>query len=524
MSTQSEAKQPNILVFITDQQRADYLGCAGHPVLKTPNIDAIATGGTRFERFYVANPVCMPNRAAIMTGRHTSVNGVRMNGCPLPLDANTFVRKLQADGYHTALLGKSHLQTFSGMRPPAFDLAAHGPDQSGESWFRYASGDYGQESFAAFKAGADPTIRPYYGYNTTALVTWHGDANSGHYLNWLRERLPDHETYLGKDNELEHSYTCPQAVRTALPEELYSTSYIAEQAEAWITERKDDDAPFFAFVSFDDPHHPFNPPGKYWDMYDPEDFEVPENFHNSDDHALGWLKSEDTKLKKDGPFVFPVTEQQAKEAMALTCGMITMIDDAVGRVMAALHASGQADNTIVVFTSDHGDMLGDQGLLLKGGPHYQSIIRVPFLINDPRNDAQPETSNALACSMDIGQTFLEAAGIDPYHGMQGQSFMPVLEDGPYERENLLIEDVGAIPFLGFARPPVINTLQTDRYRFSVYEGEDFGELFDLQEDPTEQNNLFDAPSARDVKSDLTMQLLQARMAACDPSPRPYELA
>ena len=118
------AKRPNFLFFITDQHRVDYLGCYGHPVLKTPNIDSIAARGTRFERFYVATPVCMPNRATLMTGRMPSVHGVRSNGTPLPLQSNTFVDALRAAGYATALVGKSHLQNFSDFpailkRPPA---------------------------------------------------------------------------------------------------------------------------------------------------------------------------------------------------------------------------------------------------------------------------------------------------------------------------------------------------------------------------------------------------------------------
>ena len=518
------SKRPSILVFITDQQRADYLGCAGHPVLRTPAIDSIAEGGTRFERFYVANPVCMPNRAALMTGRHTSVNGVRTNGCPLPLDANTFVRKLHGAGYRTACLGKSHLQTMSGMRFPQYSFSDPGPDQSGEAWFRYAQGDYEQESWEAFGSGADPTNRPYYGFDTTALVTMHGDGTSGHYLHWLRDRLPDCENYIGAPNQLPHNHTCPQAVRTAIPEELYSTSYIADQAASWIAERAHEDQPFFGFVSFDDPHHPFNPPGRYWDMYCPDDFDLPDNFFNSDTDVLGRLKSQDLEARSKTPFLFPVSEQEAREAMALTCGMIAMIDDAIDRVLRALEDSGQADDTIVIFTSDHGDMLGDQGLLLKGGPHYQPVVRVPFIINDPANADQPATTDALASTIDIAQTILEAAGVEEYNGMQGKSVLPLIRGESFQRDALLIEDEGGSPVMGFGLEPVIHTLQTDRYRMSVFGGEAYGELFDLQEDPHELSNLFNEPSVQSLKADLTMQFLQARIGACDSSPRRVELA
>ena len=110
-------KRPNFLFIITDQQRADWLGCYGHPVLKTPNIDSIAARGTVFENFHVASPVCMPNRASLLTGRYPSLHGLRYNGCALPTDANTFVNVLADAGYHTAAIGKSHLQPFTAMAP-----------------------------------------------------------------------------------------------------------------------------------------------------------------------------------------------------------------------------------------------------------------------------------------------------------------------------------------------------------------------------------------------------------------------
>jgi arylsulfatase A-like enzyme len=152
--------RPNFLLFISDQHRVDYLGCYGHPILRTPQIDSIATRGVRFERFYVATPVCMPNRATLMTGRMPSVHGARSNGLPLSLRANTFVDALRAAGYATALVGKSHLQNFTGY-PPIFKRPPARPgiqvlDSSFAEAYKSAfDGSYDQEHPKRCEAGHD---------------------------------------------------------------------------------------------------------------------------------------------------------------------------------------------------------------------------------------------------------------------------------------------------------------------------------------------------------------------------------
>ena len=182
---------PNFVFFITDQQRADWLGCYGHPVLKTPNIDAIAAKGTRFENFHVASPVCMPNRASLMTGRYPSVHGLRYNGCRLPLNANTFIDSLANAGYHTAAIGKSHLQPFTGLAPKG-----RTPEQlagGAEAW-KPDMGDYTHEESQHYQDNERYQIKtPYYGYQHVDMVTTHGDRCGGHYQQWFRQRAPNWE-------------------------------------------------------------------------------------------------------------------------------------------------------------------------------------------------------------------------------------------------------------------------------------------------------------------------------------------
>lgn len=513
------SKQPNILFLIADQLRADYLSCAGHPVVKTPNIDRIAAQGTQFNRFYVANPVCMPNRSSIMTGRMSSVSGVRHNGMPLPLEANTFVDVLHDGGYDTALMGKSHLQcTVDGDPELGPNPAGSGPLSNAR---KRPEGNYSQELASSWAAkGPAAMDLPYYGFNHVDLTMGHGDQADATHLMHQQEILGNPEDLRGAANQLPHDYTCPQAVRTRIPEEQYSTFWIRDCAVDYLSDPARQNAPFFSFISFPDPHHPFTPPGKYWDMYDPDDMVLPDSFgQRSDDPPphLRWLR-ENGEIGNAGYGAALVNERQAREAMALTCGMIAMLDDAVGAILDQLEASGLADNTIVVFTSDHGDFLGDHGMILKGPMHYQSTVRVPFIWADPRRDA-PTQSEQLSSAIDIGPTILNLAGLTPYVGMQGANLF-----GPNQNSSVLIEDDGNRLSLGFEAPPRVRTLVTEQYRLSLYLGEEWGELYDLANDPGEITNLWGSPTMKDVKSALQFELIQQMARACDSSPWPDSLA
>jgi arylsulfatase A-like enzyme len=527
--------RPNFLLIITDQHRADYLGCYGHPLLKTPHIDSIAARGTRFERFYVATPVCMPNRATLMTGRMPSVHGVRSNGMPLSLGSNTFVDALRAGGYATALVGKSHLQNFTGYgpiqkRPPARDgdriLAA----EFAEAIKPAGGADaYDQELPSRWSAGQDFAMQlPFYGFEHVDLCTDHGHRVGGHYYVWLKSQRPDADALRDPKNQLPHDYVCPQAIRTPIPEDLYPTSYISNKACAWLDgyARAKQSAPFFLMVSFPDPHHPFTPPGRYWSMYRPDDMAVPLSFDQGNRplaRAVEWALAQRERGEAEvaGQAAFAVNEREAREAMALSCGMITMIDDAIGRVLARLAASSLADNTVIIFTTDHGDFLGDHRLLLKGPAHYEGIIRVPFIWAEPSEGAA-QRSDVLGGTLDIAPTILDRARIQPYNGMQGESLLPVLKGNALgaARDSLVIEDDQQRATLGFTSPPRLRTLITSRYRMTIAAGDPYGELYDRQSDPHELDNLFDDPVHRGVHAELMERLAYREMELADRSPLP----
>jgi len=525
---------PNFILFVTDQHRADFLGCYGHPVLRTPHIDSIATKGTAFDRFYVASPVCMPNRASLMTGRMPSVHGVRSNGIPLSMNSVTFVELLCDAGYRTALIGKSHLQNFTEHAPiikrPLPRDGYHEPSPGLKQALRNDLGEkrYEQETPEYWKLKNASVQTPFYGFDHVALVRAHGDEAGGDYDRWLDERDPNAKLLLGPKNSLPHNYTVPQAYRTAIPEELYATAFIGERAESWLRDA-DPAAPFFLMASFPDPHHPFNPPGKYWDMYKPEQFAVPEAFLRNDWTPPPLVRNiiaerDAGKANLTGMNTIAVSAREAQEARALTCGMIACIDDAVGRVLAALAGSGRRDDTVVMFTSDHGDHLGDHRLMLKGAEQYQSIVRVPFIWSDPQASNYPKRTGALASTLDISATVLDRARIEPFSGIQARSLMPALQSGIAPRDCVFIQYDHQHPSPGSDVPPRVHTLIDGRYRLSVFHGTGWGELYDLEADPGEFDNLWDDPLHAATRARMVERLLLTEIEHVDRVPLPTRRA
>ena len=200
--------RPSFILYITDQHRSDYLGCTGHPVLQTPHIDALASQGVIFDRFYVASPMCMPNRASLMTCRMPFNHGVRTLGIPLPKHNVSFVELLQEAGYDTALIGKSHLQTVTDfpawMKPdPARDGFQAPPDSLRQATrLDLDSPDYQQESPDFWEDEGAELELPFYGFDYVDLATRHGTMVGAHYEKWLRETAPDMIKLRGRAHQL----------------------------------------------------------------------------------------------------------------------------------------------------------------------------------------------------------------------------------------------------------------------------------------------------------------------------------
>lgn len=512
-------KRPSFVLFITDQQRAEHLGCYGDPTVRTPHMDVLAAEGVRFSHFYVTTPICQPNRACLMTGQQPSVNGVRQNGIPLDLDSVTFSDVLRGAGYHTGYIGKAHFQNVTNIPAPERRLRGQG-DMPAEglchSLRRQRDGKcYGWEVRQSWVE--DPELElttPYYGFDHVRLCIGHGDQVEGPYIAWLRDRGIDPDDVRGPENALsDSSITAPQCWRTALPEDAYPTTYVTEQACAFLDEQ-DDETPFVLVVSFPDPHHPFTPPGRYWSMYDPDDVVLPPSAGHSVDsipdlsssalEAYQWGREE-----PDSHWPLTLPERQLREIIALNYGTITMIDDAIGKVMARLEANGLAKNTVVAFTSDHGDYMGDHGTALKLGLHFQSVIRVPLIWRDPqRLEVGKQVSRRLGSAIDLAPTLLQRAGLKIPIGMQGNDLFDTSRPAP----PIIIEDAGTAVFRDGDAESGITTLVTEEWRLSLFEGMSGGELYHLVEDPHETRNLWSDPASQSHKA-MLMECLTRRIVA-----------
>jgi len=495
----------NILFICTDQHRADHLGFGGNEIVGTPHLDALAERATVFDRAYVANPVCMPNRSSILTGRLPSAHGVIFNDRSLDWGANTFVRRLADAGYRTRHVGKAHIQVH--MRQ--FFSAGPGAPATKHGW---PAGWDDLEGNGRYLGASEGPVTDFYGFDEAEFCLGHGAAIGGHHRQWAIERGLDPATAGGGADgpATERSENWWQVLKPAYDEGLHSTEFVTDRAVDFIDATGGDDQPWFLFASYPDPHHPFAPPGEWYDRHRPAAMPAPDSFHDPVDHLPRFMR--EMELSQAARGSMRISEPALRDAMAAEFGAIELIDAGVGRMLAALGASGQADDTIVVFTSDHGDMFGDHGFMLKGGMVFEGTTRVPLVIARP--DDEPKRTASLASSLDIGTTLLDLVDVDAYRGVQGTSLAPVLDDPLARvRDHVLIEE--DIPSYGLyenALPERSRTLVTADARMTRYStGE--SELYDLAADRGERRNLVGLSA--DLQREMTEQLLDALVAAAD---------
>jgi len=493
----------NVIFFITDQQRADHLGCAGNKVLQTPNIDKLAGEGIRFSNAYVGNPTCMPNRCSIMTGQYPNTC-IRTFGVNLPEDAPTFSGTLRDQGYVTKAVGKMHLNFWAGQYDKSHRSAEYIP-----AWMNPETHDQMVKDFPL----------PYYGFDEMDLVVGHGDSCNGHYQDWVAERAPELLPVL---RELGPKIIADMYRKSPIPEEFYPTSYLTDRAVDFLESfaRGNKEKPFLLKVSYPDPHHPCTPPGKYANMYKAEDMQLPASFDDlSSIRNHPYIGTRTNQPGFENMLFHTSNEEEAKNFISHTYGMLTMIDDSVGKILATLKDLGLEDDTMIVYTSDHGDMMGDHGMILKGWLPYKGILNVPLIFKVPGVTKAGNVSDSLVSAVDLAPTILNICGIDPElqpPDMQGHILTPMLKDPNQKlRDNCLIEvdeiDTGRVdrwqnPSLASLPVGRLKYLITDRYSLTVYDGfPGYGDLFDLQEDPHQLNNLWDTNP--DLRHALVEKLL-----------------
>jgi arylsulfatase A-like enzyme len=512
--------RPNILWVCTDQQRYDTLGCYGNEHVETPTIDQLAADGVRFEGAYCQSPVCAPSRASFLTGRYPRTTRVRQNGQALPDDERPVTRRLADAGYTCGLAGKLHV---SPAHPKARDSVPNAERRT-------------DDGYADFHWSHHPG------------ASW----PTNEYNQWLRERDLEFESEPFRGSEY---------VETSMPAEHHQTTWCAKRAVTFIEENAAFDEPWLYSVNPFDPHAGFNPPREYLERHLDRLADVPLPNHEAGERADKPLFQRHPESEAAFPFE-EMDESDHRTVRAAYWAMCELVDDAVGRLVDALDRTGQREETLVVFTSDHGEMLGDHGIYLKGPYFYEPQIRVPLVVAGPGVESGVD-SDALVELVDLAPTLLDAAGVEDHAGIHGGSLWPILSgdaDPDEGRDDVYCEyyhalersqfydelpwsttaDTDTDADLDFWRPladvdidpdyhddfdagdrvlPYATMVRTDRYKLVSYHGLDAGELYDLIEDPTETHNRYDDPEYAAVKTEMLERLADRMAGTVDPLPR-----
>ncbi|MFW9827929.1 MAG: sulfatase [Candidatus Thorarchaeota archaeon] len=491
------SEKKNVLFIITDQQRYDHMGCSGNPLLKTPNLDRLSNEGVHFTEAFCTNPTCMPNRATLLTGLYPNVHGVRSNGMILSNEFPTITQTLSKRGWHTAAFGKLHHQFNIAPYNSSFKSSEHFQD-----WVFPKKKNYPVlENFPI----------PYYGYQEVETVLGHGACLCGHYLDWLEERSPKHAKKMRQRwKNFDNFFSI--FTEHELPVELYSSAYVTDRTIAFFERYENGDygnKPFYIHCSFPDPHQPVWPPGKYKDMYKPSDIQLPKSFYdlvNLRNHP--YLAPYINVMP--GAMLRETTEDEVKKFIAYTYGTLSLIDDNLGQILAALEKFGLTDNTIVVYTSDHGDLMGDHGMLFKGPAAYMGVLHVPMIWKVP-GVTKPSKTDALISSIDYPITILNLLGLKEQSqppDMQGYDMTPVLK----EPENIEIQPRDCCLIEIDEEIGIVNArlrhLITKDYKLTIYRDfNNFGDLFNKINDPDELNNLWYNKEFKDKRDYLVNTLL-----------------
>ena len=489
-----ERRRPNIVLITSDQHRGDAFGFE-NPVIRTPHLDQLAREGTRLAACITPNVVCQPARASLLTGQLPLTHGVRDNGIDLPTAAGEagVAGALARTGYRTGFVGKAHFSTSHTFAPTGTPECRSSMAGYPETWFG-----------------------PYMGFDHVELVV------EGH-NQWLPMRPPSGQHYErwyyadgrgDEKNRLYASHALPgtgavQTWHSALPVCWHNSTWIGNESVRFIERHRNE--PFFLWASFPDPHHPFDAPLPWSRLHDPSEVALP--VHRTADferrpwwHGRSMQSNQDPRYERiRGGFLRypPQTDAQLREIFANYYGMIALVDHSVGRILATLDELALAGDTYVVFTSDHGEWLGDHGLLFKGPMHYEGLLRVALVVRGP-GVAGERIERSPVSLIDLAPTIEAWAGARPLAKHDGRSLAALLAGSGERREYAYNEwDLGP------ARcgvPLRLRTVRTERYKLTLELDSRAGELYDLMNDPTEMDNRFADAGFRGIVREMTAMI------------------
>jgi arylsulfatase A-like enzyme len=485
----------NILFIMCDQLRYDYLSCMGHPTLKTPHIDALAGRGVLFRNAFANSAVCGPSRMSFYTGRYPFTHGATWNGVPLPVDEITLGDHLRPLGLRTALVGKTH---FTADRD---GLTRLGLDPEAAETLLLRQGGF--EPFDRYEGHVKP-------------------EESAPYMRYLKARYPGEDPWTdcvvgagGQDGTILDGWLIRNAHLAARVAEADSeTAYTTDRAITFI--REQGDKPWCLHLSYIKPHWPYLAPAPYHAMYPPETH-LP--IAKQDGEIDGAHPVVAAYRRTDEGLSFG-RDEVATNAKIAYMGLVKQIDDHIGRLMAAMGREGRLDDTLIVFTSDHGDFLGDHWLGEKE-VFYEQAIRIPLIVVDP--DARADRTRGtvderLVESVDLVPSFIEAAGGSvPEHLIEGRSLRPLLHGEAVRWRDAAFAELD----YGFRRVRQLLgraprdcrgfMIRTERWKYVEWPGF-HPQLFDLGEDPGEYRDLGQDPARAEIRREMKDRLFD-RMAS-----------
>lgn len=486
-------KRTNILFITSDQQRADCYGFAGRRV-KTPHLDEMARRGTRFDACITPNLVCQPSRSSILTGLLPMTHGVSDNGIDLPPEVGEagFAGTLARNGYSTALIGKAHFTTSHTFAPTGTPECRESSANYGPEW----SGPYmgfGHVELMLEGHNMWPPMQPPRGHHYERW--YHADGRGEERTELYRKAIPPltdaHETW-----------------NSSLPVAWHNSTWIGNRTIDFLREHRD--RPFCLWSSFPDPHHPFDAPEPWCWLHHPDEVDLPSHPELDLDRRPWWHraslegvpKMENERLRKfreKSSRTPRQSEAQMRRLIANYYGMISLIDHQLGRIRIALSDLGLAENTLIVYSTDHGDWLGDHGLLLKGPMAYEGLLRVGLLFEGPGVPAGKVVADPVS-TLDLPQTFCDYAGSTLPGKVHSASVRPLIEGTSAHRDFALSEwDLRA------SRCGVdldLRTVRTKRHKLTLERNSGAGELYDLVDDPHEMVNRFGDPAFARVEREL----------------------
>lgn len=488
------ARRPNILFITTDQQRGDCYGFAGRKV-HTPHLDRLASQGTTLRKTICASPVCQPSRASILTGLMPDSHGVRDNGIDLPpqTGAAGFAGRLSDAGYNTAFIGKAHFASKRTLEPTGSPECRHSSKEYPEDW----SGPYMGFQRAELMVNGSmhrerPPTRPPEGQQFERFLF--NEANGPDvYETWKTERPEEPDT--------------PKTWHSNLPPAWHSSSWVGDRTVDFIS-HQDPETPFAIWASFCDPHYAFDCPMPWSLLHSADDVDISPT-HQRDLDKRPWYHRASLEGKPQssdpnevawrtkGSRMEELSDDQLRKMTANYYGMISLVDHNVGRMLIALADRGQLDNTIVIFSSDHGDLLGDHGLYLKGPTLYEGLMNVGAIVAGP-GVVKGRTTSAPTSLLDIAPTICDFGGLGEQSDMQGRSLRGLLEGGDEDDERVVYSSWHLLPYrTGIELDLRVVHTGDEKLIFDTISGA--GEYYDLRTDPQEMENLFDvAERAGDV--------------------------